>query len=183
MAKEATRPIYEKLGISNLMLNEDPAEDVHIVRLLRYLNTDAEKPKAALHFDRSVATLAVRESMRGLVGSYGNNGYEIPITIEEAEDMAERAITSPVEYAANEAKFFLGAGFHHLPRRDMYEHEKLPLFLHGVKNHEPKIERDAVVIFMNPHRGVKHAVPTANETGFDEIRESILRRRPPYEDS
>lgn len=180
--KTATRPIYEALGIDHIMLADDPSDDVHIVRLLRYLNTAKEKPKAALHFDRSVATLAITESMSGLIGVPGNNGFDSALTIEEVELLQARALTSPVDHFLNEAKFFLGAGYNHLRREQPEVLRRIPLFLHGVSNIEPTVERDAVVAFMNPRIGVSYTVPNETETGLSEIRAAILRRRPPYDE-
>lgn len=180
--KAALRPVYEALGIDHLMLSDDPRLDVHIVRLLRYLHTDKEKPKASLHFDRSVATLAVTESKKGLIGAPGNNNFYTPLTIGEADDMAALAFNRPIDHAVHEAKFFLGAGYNHLRQEHPKDVPRLPLFLHGVDNEEPDVERDAAVVFMNPHVEVPYTVPGSGETGIDEIREEILRHRPPYID-
>jgi hypothetical protein len=181
-AKETVRPVYQELGIQQMMLAENPAEDIHIVRLLRYLRTAEEKPKASLHFDRSVATLAISESEEGLVGGPGDNSFHTPLTIEEAELMALTALQSPVEHVANEAKFFLGAGYNHLRKLNPQTIKRLPLFLHGVINHEPEVERNAAVVFMNPRLGTAYTPPNDTETGIEEIRAEILRHRPPYED-
>ena len=175
--KQAVRPIYEKLGIAGVMLAENPADDVHIVRLLKYLHTDEAKLKAALHFDRSVATVAVSESKEGLIGAKGQNRN---VTAQELDEAASNAYNNPLVHYENEAKFFFGAGYNNLPRK--FRNPNLPLLLHGVNNLEPDQERDAVVVFMNPRRGFTHIVPGQEQTGFVEVRAHILRHMPPYSD-
>ncbi len=79
--------------------------------------------------------------------------------------------------------FFLGAGYNRLldARPDLARDRAL--LLHGVQNLAPQEERDATVIFMNPRLGVPYTAPSEVETGFEEIRNRILRHKPPHADS
>ncbi|HET9173792.1 MAG TPA: hypothetical protein VFN56_00755 [Candidatus Saccharimonadales bacterium] len=182
-AKRSAEPVFRALGIADALLAKDSTEDIHMVRVLRYLGTQATY-KAGLHFDRSVATVAAWENKPGLVGAAGHNGHLRTLDIHEADHMAATATTTPIAHRSGQAKVFLGAGYQHLPTEHRDANAFMPLLLHGVINDTPGEERNAVVVFMNPHRFFKgYSVPnSAHETGFDEVRNYILRRRPPHED-
>lgn len=171
--KESVRPVYRELGIENLMLAENPMDDIHMLRVLRYLGTNASH-KADLHFDRSVATMAVWESSPGLVGTPGNNSLGRPMTRAELDAMTAQADASPISHVSGEGKFFLGAGYNRLPQEVHDRNGNLPLLAHGVINQDSSEERDALVVFMNPHLGVKdYVVPSKSETSMHHMREIL----------
>jgi hypothetical protein len=171
--KTSVRPVYRELGIEDIMLAEDATNDIHMVRVLRYLGTNATH-KADLHFDRAVATMAVWESSPGLVGTPGNNTLARPMTQAELDAMTAKADASPINHVSGEAKFFLGAGYNRLPRDIHDNNGTLPLLAHGVVNQESSEERDAVVVFMNPHLGIEdYVVPSKAETSMTHLRASL----------
>lgn len=172
--KTTVRPVYKALGMEHIMLAENPSDDIHMVRVLRYLGTSATH-KADLHFDRSVSTFAAWESSPGLVGTPGNNAFgNSSLSVRELDTMASRANTSPINHVTNEGKFFLGAGYNRLPQNIHEQNGTLPLLAHGVVNVESDAERDAVVVFMNPRIGFEpYTVPSKEETGWDELAKHL----------
>lgn len=181
-AKTAVRPAYCALGLENVMFADNPLNDQHVVRLLRYLGT-AGALKAGLHFDRSVGTLAAWESHPGLVGTQANNAQRSSLDIVTLDAAAERAFASPIRHRSGHAKLFLGAGYNRLPDSEYDKNGELPLLLHGVLNEQPDEERDAVVVFMHPLAHYPgYIVPGPDETGIDEVRSFILRRGAVQED-
>lgn len=168
--KQAVRPVYRELGIEDIMLAKNPLDDIHMVRVLRYLGTEATH-KADLHFDRSVATFAVWESSTGLVGAPGNNDYLHPTTVASVMKTVEQANNSPVNHVPGHGKFFLGAGYNHLPAEVREPQGELPLFAHGVVNSDPDQERSAVVVFMNPRLGYEpYTVASKHETDLNDLQ-------------
>lgn len=172
--KASVRPVYRELGIEDIMLAEDPKDDIHMLRILRYLGTNATH-KADLHFDRSVATMAVWESSPGLVGTPGNNALGRPImTKAELEAMTTRANGSLIKHTSGEGKFFLGAGYNRLSPSLHERNGNIPLLAHGVINQDSSEERDALVIFMNPHLGITdYVVPSKAETSMDHMKVAL----------
>ena len=175
-AKAGARPVFRELGIEDLLLAKNPMNDIHMVRVLRYLGTNASH-QADLHFDRSTATMAVWESSPGLVGTPGNNALAGPMTQEEVDALAAQADVSPINHVSGEGKFFLGAGYNRLPGDAQERQERngsVPLLAHGVINKQSDAERDAVVVFMNPHRHVEdYVVPSKAETSMSHLRASL----------
>ena len=120
------------------------------------------------HFDRSVMTLAVGESHEGLRLTGGQNGYTHDATAHYMAGMESRL--EPVEYVEKQAKFFLGAGWNHIPWvHKSAEAQGLPLCWHDViptaQSVSDTIARWAIVMFINPHLGVKdYVVPSPAET-------------------
>jgi hypothetical protein len=179
VAIASVRPIFRELGVQDSMLApEFPMDDIHVVRLLRYLGTAAvshKEHKAELHFDRSAFTLAVAEDQPGLIGAPGNNAYLSPLSHEQFQAMEAQTNSSPIAHTKSQAKFFLGAGYNHLPNTTREPNGYLPLFAHGVKNDNPSQERFAVVVFMHPHREFHdYSTPGVEETGFNELEQHIL---------
>jgi len=175
--KTSVRPVFEALGISEIMLAEHPEDDIHMVRVLRYLGTVATH-RANLHFDRSAATFAAWESSPGLIGTPGNNAFgQASLTTEDLQALTERADASPIEHVSGKGKLFLGAGYNRLPST-VHEHNgPLPLLAHGVVNEASDEERDAVVVFMNPHLGFSpYAVPSLEETNMDMLSRQLAPR-------
>lgn len=171
--KRSVRPVFRELGIEDVMLAENGLEDIHMVRVLRYLGTNVTH-KADLHFDRSTATMAVWESSPGLVGTPGNNALAAPMTSAELEAMIDQANASPINHASGEGKFFLGAGYNRLPAAVHDRNGNIPLLAHGVVNEQSDEERDAVVVFMNPHLGVEdYVVPSKAETSMTHLRDAL----------
>lgn len=168
--KRVVRPVFRALGIEDLMLAQDPEKDIHMVRVLRYLGSTATH-KADLHFDRAAATLAAWESSPGLVGAPGNNSIgNSSLSASELESVAAQANATPLDHQSGQAKFFLSSGYNRLPDSVHRRNGYLPLLAHGVINEQPEEERDAVVVFMNPHLGVKdYVVPEPWETGLDDV--------------
>lgn len=181
-AKSCVRPVFKALGFEEALLAADKLDDQHVVRLLRYLGTSAAL-KAGLHFDRSWATLAAWESHPGLVGAPGNNAQRKSLDITGLEEMATNALATPIAHRTGSAKLFLGAGYNRAPD-DLYKQSgQLPLLLHGVRNEQPREERDAVVVFIHPPAGFPdYVVPGIGETGIEDIRDHILRRKPVHEE-
>ncbi len=181
--KASVLPVFKALGLDKSVLAEKPAEDKHVIRLIRYLGTTASH-KADLHFDRSAFTLAAWESHPGLVGTPAQNAQRRSVDIHELETAADLANHTPIAHYSGRAKFFLGAGYNRFPDELYDKSGELPLLLHGVLNERPNEERDAVVVFMHPPAGYPgYQVPTKDETGIEEVREYILRRNPPYADA
>lgn len=181
-AKTSVRPVFRALGFEEALLAPNALDDQHMVRLLRYLGTSAAL-KADLHFDRSWATLAAWESDPGLVGVPGDNARRHSLGINELEEMAVQALATPIVHRSGSAKLFLGAGYNRAPDTTYNLNGRLPLLLHGVKNEQPDKERNAVVVFIHPPADFPgYSVPGKGETGIDDIRNHVLRRKPPYED-
>jgi hypothetical protein len=171
VTKQAVRPVYRALGMEDLMLAKNPENDIHMVRVLRYLGSTTTH-KADLHFDRAVATVAAWESSPGLVGAPGNNSIgDSRLTPGDLIDTIAAANASDLIHESGKAKFFLAAGYNRLPDEEVFEKNgPLPLLAHGVLNQDPNEERDAVVVFMNPHLGVKgYVVPSPEETGLSDV--------------
>ncbi|GEM_PF-5375738 len=178
--KTSVRPVLEALGIDKIMLAENPHHDIHMVRVLRYLGTSATH-KADLHFDRSAATFAAWESSPGLVGAPGNNAYgQASLNPEELEHLIAQADASPIEHVSGKGKFFLSAGYNRLPQAVHEQNGALPLLAHGVINEAPEEPRDAVVVFLNPHRYYKeYTIPPLHETGLSTIQQHLLSSQTP----
>lgn len=174
-AKASVRPVLGALGIEGLIIAEDSTENVHVVRLLHYLPSRKDH-LGDLHFDRSVSTLALWESGPGLVGAPGNNTKGGVNDVDVIDDMALRANQGPIAHRSGFGKFFLGAGYNHLPA-DYQTQSDIPLLLHGVVNSEEQTERDSIVVFMNPELGFPHTVPPSHETGLSDMREYVERRQ------
>jgi hypothetical protein len=156
------------LGLEQVMFGDKPETWVHHMRLLHYIGDTPDL--GAAHFDRSVATLAVSESRSGLRGAPGQNGYLEPLTIEQMQEL--EASLMPVAHHEHVSKFFLGAGFNHLPEKD--RKYNAPLFGHDILNDAPDTSRQAVVCFLNPTTEYSgYTVPGSDETGFAEIYNRI----------
>lgn len=182
-AKKSTAPVFEALGIKEIMFANDRLNDQHVVRLLRYLGTTATH-KSNLHFDLSAFTLAVWESSPGLVGTPGNNAQRQSLSVDELDIMAEKANVNPIKHRSGRAKLFAGAGYNRFPDEIYERNGRLPLLLHGVLNEEADKERDAVVVFMHPPAGLikDYIIPTQDESGIETVRQYMLRRRPPSDE-
>ena len=178
--KTSVRPVFEALGIDQLMLAENPDDDIHMVRVIRYLGTKASH-KADLHFDRSAATFAAWESSDGLVGAPGNNAYGYAaLSSEDLDSLMAQADASPIKHVSGQGKLFLCAGYNHLPQSVQERNGALPLLAHGVINKASDEERDAVVVFMNPHVGcTDYVVPPLHETGLSTIQEYLANQTTP----
>ncbi len=181
--KTSAKPVFKALGLEQMMLAKNPIEDQHVIRLIRYLGTTASH-QADLHFDRSAFTLAAWESHPGLVGTPAQNAQRRSVDIHELEAAADAANGTPIAHYSGRAKLFLGAGYNRFLSEIYDKNGELPLLLHGVLNERPDEERDAVVVFMHPPAGYPgYQVPTKDETGIDGVRDYILRRNPPHQDS
>ena len=177
--KKAVRPVFDALGVTEPLLAKDGMEDIHVVRVLRYLGTQATH-QAEPHFDRSKFTAAVWESHPGLFGAPGNNGISYPVSVAELEEASAQAHNSPITHHSGWAKVFAGAGFNHFQRDVAPEVPRLPLLLHGVTNERPGEERNAIVVFMHQREGVVCApvYRLGGETGFDSVRKRLARYDP-----
>lgn len=181
-SKTSARPVLDALGLRDVVYARDHFEDEHVVRVLRYLGGSATL--ANLHFDRSVVTVAPWESHEGLVGAPIKKVRRRSFDINELDAAAERAVATPINHRSGTAKVFLGAGYDHLNDEVYEQNGALPLLLHGVLNKRPQEERYAVVVFMSPPAGFPgYRVPRRHETGIEDIRAHILRRRPPHAES
>jgi hypothetical protein len=172
-AKASARPVFQELGIADIMLARDPWNDIHMIRILHYFGTN-DPQQADMHFDRSVATIAAWESSPGLMGVPGNNNFRYQTTREEVDDMLARAAASPIDHVSGEAKFFLGAGYNRLGYKVLDANGDIPLLAHGVGNPYPDQDRFAAVVFMNPHLGVTdYVVPSKAETSMTHLRDLL----------
>ena len=166
-------PVFEVFGIKDIMLAEDPEDDIFVDRFLRYLSSNISH-KAGLHLDRSAFTAARKETTPGLVGTPANNAQRIPMSISELDAIEARANATPVHHTPGHIKLFAGAGYNRFSD-DVYNiNGELPLFMHGVLNLVPDEERFARVGFMHPHlkaaRAMNYLIPRASETGIEGIR-------------
>jgi len=188
--KTSVRPFLEALGVDQYMLAPKglEADDIHLVRVVRYLGNSAlqvpGKPTlddqlAELHFDRSRFTAAVWESSSGLVGTPANNATgNQTITVEELDLYAQKALATPIRHRSGQIKLFTGAGYNLMPEDVRQESGNLPLLLHGVQDDHPGEERDAVIVFINQHLGVKGwQVVDKTETGFEQVREHVANKQ------
>lgn len=138
------------LGIKPLLFHEaNQRKDVHHLRLLDYISRE-KSTHAEPHFDRGVVTLAIGESHPGLRGRPSSNGFPVPLTEAEREALRHLA---PIAHREGVAKFFASAGLRRLPLDVREENglDDIPLLAHDVVNEEPGVDRQAVVMFFNPH--------------------------------
>jgi hypothetical protein len=187
--KRAMRPALQALGLETTLMapENQPNQDVHLVRVVRYLGTKAMEPKpmhvahddlAELHFDRSKMTAAVWESSSGLVGTPANNLVgKSDLLLDEVDTYAERALNNPLSHRSGLLKLFAGAGYNHLPDNAKEASGNLPLLLHGVVDDHPGEERDAIVIFINQRIGIDLSVPRGPEKGFAHVRQAVLEKQ------
>ncbi len=173
-------PVFDALGIKSIMLADNPEDDIHIQRFLRYL-TSTISHKAGLHIDRSAFTTARKETTPGLIGAPGNNAQRTPLTLAEVDDMEARANASPIQHIPKHIKLFAAAGYNRFSDEVYDLNGELPLLMHGVLNLVPNEERFAHVAFMHPHlqaaRLMGYLVPTSNETGIEGIRSFLEEQR------
>lgn len=150
------------LGIEPILLPQNPDHDVHLLRLIDYIAGD-DKNLGKAHFDRGVTTLAISESSPGLRGMPADNNY-----LDRPEPLrpTDQELTA-VDHHEHVAKFFTGAGLRRLPKivRNLNDLDEVPLFAHDIINENPGENRQAVVMFFNPHLNFKdYTVPTKDET-------------------
>lgn len=185
-ARDSLRPVFKELGVSDYVLSPQGYElnDVHHLRIIRYLASEAEADAAPfkahdalaqLHFDRSKFTAAIWESSSGLVGTAANNLLGEPdLTVEKLDEAAQRALHSPIAHHSGEIKLFAGAGYNRLPGEVRRASGNLQPLLHGVIDDHPGEERDAVVLFMN--ETILHtdcSVPPKTETSLSHLRQLL----------
>lgn len=173
-------PVFGALGLNTTMISPLPEDNVHVLRILRYIGNDnPNEGLAELHFDRSKFTAALWESDPGLVGSTADNQVSNPgLTVEQFDAMAQQALSSPIKHRSGSLKLFTGAGYQHLPEVARQSSGNLPMLLHGVVNSQPGQERDAVVVFMNEPANVRGIPPTqAEETGYSDVRHALYQRQ------
>lgn len=173
-------PVFDALGIKDIMLADNPKDDIHVQRFLRYLTSSAIH-KADLHIDRSAFTTARQETTPGLIGAPGNNAQRTPLTLAEVDDMEARANASPIQHIPKHIKLFAGAGYNRFSDKVYNRNGELPLLMHGVLNLVPDETRFAHVVFMHPHlkaaREMNFKVPTRHETGIKDIRTLLEEQR------
>jgi hypothetical protein len=205
--KKSIRAPLQALGLAEVLMAppDRPLEDIHIIRLLRYLLPPAKEgiimPKtsgkelAEFHLDRSRMSLPFSEGKPGLAGAPGSNGFADPnLTVEQFEAMAAKAMNTPIRHVTGQAKLFAGAGYYHLPQELQDASGNLPPLLHGVLDgaeaealHGPTEKalaggqdkfRDAAVAFINEHmRVLGWSVPSPAETGYTEIHDFLEQRQ------
>jgi len=174
--KRSARPVLRALGMEDSLLADNRLNDVHLVRLARYLASRSSH-KAFLHFDRSDVSVAVAETSPGLVGVPAHNTHHHSIDLAGAELMAEQANQTPIDHSSGVGKLFLGAAYNYLPADAPLPTRDLPLLLHGALNHEPNEERLIAVVFMNQPFGMPGiVVPPQHETSFEVMYNHIARR-------
>lgn len=183
----AVRPAFAALGLEDVLIAPEgsPYENVHLVRILRYLGSASLAPPfiakgdlAELHLDRSKMTAALWESRPGLVGATSNNlvGNRL-ITVEEFQQDAARALANRIDHHSGWAKLFAGAGYNHLPEEIQEQSGNLDPLLHGVLDLISGEERDAIVCFINQHTGFNDLVTASSrETGYTDIMDDIVNR-------
>jgi hypothetical protein len=153
------------LGVDRPLFPANLNKDIHLLRLIDYIATDSDQLGAA-HFDRSVTTLAISESAPGLRGAPGDNGFLEPLD-EEVADRLRQGL-DPIDHQEGIAKFFAAAGLRRLPvsTRQSQGLDEVPLLAHDIVNENPGENRQAVVMFFNPHLGFEpYTVPSKEETG------------------
>lgn len=148
--RKAARLGSAALGLEGILFNEDPAMEVHHLRLIDYIASNNGE-HAEAHFDRGVTTLALNESHPGLRGLPADNGYLRPIS-GATRELLEGGL-QPVSHLEGVGKFFASAGLRRLPEdvREENALDDVPLFAHDVVNEKPGVNRQAVVMFFNPH--------------------------------
>jgi hypothetical protein len=161
------------LGLEGVMFSGPRENWVHHLRLLHYIGDTPDL--GAAHFDRAVATLAVTESRSGLRGAPGQNGF-LDTSITSDYLLGLHARFEAIDHFENVAKFFLGAGYNHLPP-DLRRPD-LPLLGHDILNDNPGEARQAAVCFLNPTNDFRgYTVPDSRfETGFAEILKYLEKR-------
>lgn len=157
---------YYQMGLVGIMQPEVGTIN-DVLRFIAYYPNDEKLAKG--HFDRSTCTLAIGESHDGLRIAPGQNGLKTDVTEEYLEGL-ENSL-QPVEHKEKEAKFFLGAGWNHLPKRynSGGRNDDLPLAWHDVvpsdKRVDEQVMRWAIVMFMNPVvEFEEYRVPSPPET-------------------
>ncbi len=151
------------LGLSDVLFHNDPAREVHHLRLIDYI-ASANKDHAEAHFDRGVVTMAINESHPGLRGLASDNGYLRPLDRQSRDELS--AGLAPVSHQEYIGKFFTSAGLRRLPEnlRAKEALDQLPIFAHDVVNEKPGVNRYAVVQFFNPHLDFRgYSVPGKDE--------------------
>lgn len=152
------------LGIEKILLPENEEDDVHLLRVIDYIASDSEELGEA-HFDRSAVTMACGESSPGLRGLPADNGFLKPVD-EEVKSKLTRGL-KPVKHYEGVAKFFAAAGLRRLPEeiRSKNSLDDTPLLAHDIINERPGENRQAVVMFFNPHINFSdYTVPGKDET-------------------
>jgi hypothetical protein len=138
------------LGINRYLFHPtNPQRNIHHLRLIDYISSD-NSTHASPHFDRGTVTLAINESHPGLRGKPADNGFLAPLTESDKKELLDM---DPIAHQENVAKFFASAGLRRLPERILkeYQLDQVPLLAHDVVNEKPGINRQAVVMFFNPH--------------------------------
>lgn len=187
IVKNDLKPVLDALQLSDTLVSYNRLDNVHLLRLVRYLGNAEGAPfiasdhLASLHFDRSKLTAALIEDRPGLVGAPGNNLFGQPeLSLEELDGIADRALSTPVQHHEGRLKLFAGAGYNHLPSAQRHASGDLQPLLHGVVDDQPGQERKAAVFFINECLGAGLTTAAPNECDFDAVRQHIYDRNTRY---